>query len=600
MLISNLIALEDIIQNEEKEIFYVPKEKCSLHNFPLIFFKTNSPEKPYYCHECINQEYDILINNQKEDNSTHSFIRIDDINKIYQSKMKELIKIRENENNIKNLSEKYNQFGNYVIEFIVKETKKFINQLIIKNCLNEKNDFISDKNIQVRSSITFINSSNKIINDAKSIECKGLSELNSLQNKFINSKDDLIDGIQKVFSKFFGPNIIIKREKKEITFEEDLDCLFSKFENFNGNIKDIQIDFPDKKTDNQSCESNKNSNYSTQFKSNNITNKFNSTLLFPIVKKNPNLIEQRNFDDNKDKDLGFPNTSKITVNNSDSSFSIENTINNCLSRKEEKKEKENSKIIGNEDIVNNIIKNQFDNFNETKSNLNNNHDSRFKNYKTYNNFNVINKKNSNNNNNNNNNDKNNINNNKDNGKNLINDFIHIQCSDCKTPFLITKKEINWRKRCMKCQEFYRNKIYKSSIPVKKYYYQNERKIKVICITCRKAFLCPIHLRGYRLQCLYCFKKSRYYRLNGDLLNESGDSLFNCSNNNNNFNYDAKTISSNNDKFEFGDSLIEEINEKTNIINNNSNDIINTKYFENDNERQKIKNEIKEINLNRTF
>ena len=89
-------------------------------------------------------------------------------------------------------------------------------------------------------------------------------------------------------------------------------------------------------------------------------------------------------------------------------------------------------------------------------------------------------------------------------------------------------------------------------------------------------------------------------MNGDLLNESGDSLFNCSNNNNNFNYDAKTISSNNDKFEFGDSLIKETNEKTNIINNNSNDIINTKYFENDNERQKIKNEIKEINLNRTF
>ena len=89
-------------------------------------------------------------------------------------------------------------------------------------------------------------------------------------------------------------------------------------------------------------------------------------------------------------------------------------------------------------------------------------------------------------------------------------------------------------------------------------------------------------------------------MNGDLLNESGDSLFNFSNNNNNFNYDAKTISSNNDKFEFGDSLIKETNEKTNIINNNSNDIINTKYFENDNERQKIKNEIKEINLNRTF
>ena len=39
MLISNLIALEDIIQNEEKEIFYIPKEKYSLHNFLLIFLK---------------------------------------------------------------------------------------------------------------------------------------------------------------------------------------------------------------------------------------------------------------------------------------------------------------------------------------------------------------------------------------------------------------------------------------------------------------------------------------------------------------------------------------------------------------------------------
>ena len=385
MLLSNIIQIEEIFKNEEKELFNSPKEKCSLHNMPLIFFKTNSSEKPFYCHECINKEYDIINNNKKEDNSTlHSFIRIDDINKIYHSKMKELIKLRENEQNFKQLSEKYNQFGNYLVEFIVKETKKFINQLIIKNCSNEKNDFFSEKNIQIQSSVNFINSSEKVINDAKSIECKALNELNFLQNKFINSKYDLIDGIQKVCSDFFESNILVKREKKEMTFEENLDCLFSKFENSNNINKENPIDFNDKKTQNQSSESNKNSNSSSQVKSNNFTSKINSTLLFPIIRKNNNnLIIPKPFDDeNKDKDFAFPNASNISINNSDSSLSIENNINNCLSKKEENEEKEHSKNKENEEMLNKIIKK-----NSNSENINNIQNSHPMKYKIYNNFN---------------------------------------------------------------------------------------------------------------------------------------------------------------------------------------------------------------------
>ena len=103
------------------------------------------------------------------------------------------------------------------------------------------------------------------------------------------------------------------------------------------------------------------------------------------------------------------------------------------------------------------------------------------------------------------------------------------------------------------------------MPNKKYYNSNEeRKVKIVCIDCRKTFLCPLHLKGYRNQCLICFKKSRFQ--NSEIfVNDSSLSI------------------------------------GSNINNNNDNDKKNELLtFSNNSQRKKLKSENKKINLNSTF
>ena len=361
MIGSKIISNDSIFQMDEKIIFDDSKEFCPEHNLPLLFFKSNSPNKVYYCHKCINDEYDSMIKNSDEKLNINYFIKKDEMNNYYSKKMKELIKLKENEQNFKKLSEKYNEFGNSLIDFIVKETRKFINQLIIKNCLNDKNELFHE-NIQIKSSVNFINSSEKLLNDAKSIECKALNELNLLQDKFLNGRYDLIEGIQNTCSNFFNSSNHELKKEKELTFEEQMDSLFSKFEILNtnsqsNNIKDTQINSNDKKIDNQSKESNKNSSNSSQVKNNNLLNdKLNSIILFPIVKKKSDYNFQKPFDDeNKINDLSFINTSNISINNSDSSFSLDEKIKDCLdeNKNEKEKEKDNNLIKENKNSKNN-------------------------------------------------------------------------------------------------------------------------------------------------------------------------------------------------------------------------------------------------------
>jgi len=618
MIGSKIISNDSIFQMDEKIIFDDSKEFCPEHNLPLLFFKSNSPNKVYYCHKCINDEYDSMIKNSDEKLNINYFIKKDEMNNYYSKKMKELIKLKENEQNFKKLSEKYNEFGNCLIEFIIKETRKFINQLIIKNCLNDKNELFHE-NIQIKSSVNFINSSEKLLNDAKSIECKALNELNLLQDKFLNGRYDLIEGIQNTCSNFFNSSNHELKKEKELTFEEQMDSLFSKFEILNtnsqsNNIKDTQINSNDKKIDNQSKESNKNSSNSSQVKNNNLLNdKLNSIILFPIVKKKSDYNFQKPFDDeNKINDLSFINTSNISINNSDSSFSLDEKIKDCLdeNKNEKEKEKDNNLIKENKNSKNNSqneeIKKNIDKENEIeldkKNNLTENINSKSNNqnlnkrYKIYNNFN----------------NQNSItthsNSNNETNLNITNDFFKTICSDCRTPFILRKGESHWKKRCVKCQDFYKNRIFKYKMPNKKYYNSNEeRKVKIVCIDCRKTFLCPLHLKGYRNQCLICFKKSRFQNSEifvndsslsiGSNINNNNDNDKKNDNSNKNIDNDAESISFLNDNSI--DEKIEIDNNKS-IINNKKNKKNELLTFSNNSQRKKLKSENKKINLNSTF
>ena len=620
------ISNDDAFHIDEKLIFDESKDFCPEHNMPLFFFKLNSPDKAYYCHKCINDEFEIMkISDEKS--TINYFIKKDEMNNYYSRKMKELIKLKENEQNFKKLSEKYNEFGNSLIDFIVKETRKFINQLIIKNCLNEKNDLFQE-NIQIKSSVNFINSSEKLLNDAKSVECKALNELNLLQDKFINGRYDFIEGIQKVCSNFFNsPNCEVKKEK-ELTFEEQMDSLFSKFDVLNSNsqsnnIRDTQVNSNDKKIENQSKESNKNSSNSSQVKNNNLLNdKINSIILFPIVKKNSDYNFQKPFEDeNKVNDLVFLNTSNISMNNSDSSFSLDDKIKDCLTedenKNENKNENENNLIkrnknsksnSQNEEIKkmnekekenelvknNNLIENKNINSKNNEVNqLNKNNQIVNKRFKVYNNFNNQNSITI------------NSNNNNDINQNITKDFFKTECSDCRTPFFLRKGEVHWKRRCLKCQDFYKNRIFKYKMPYKKYYNSNEeRKVKIVCNDCRKTFLCPIHLKGYRNQCIICFKKSRFQ--NSEIF-FNDTSLSNPNNNNNN----TKTIEKNDKNVDddaesisfLDDNSIDEkieIDNNRTLINKNSNKKNELLTFSNNSQRQKLKSENKKINLNSTF
>ena len=620
MIERKIISNDSIFQMDEKIIFDDSKEFCPEHNLPLLFFKSNSPNKVYYCHKCINDEYDSMIKNSDEKLNINYFIKKDEMNNYYSKKMKELIKLKENEQNFKKLSEKYNEFGNCLIEFIIKETRKFINQLIIKNCLNDKNELFHE-NIQIKSSVNFINSSEKLLNDAKSIECKALNELNLLQDKFLNGRYDLIEGIQNTCSNFFNSSNHELKKEKELTFEEQMDSLFSKFEILNtnsqsNNIKDTQINSNDKKIDNQSKESNKNSSNSSQVKNNNLLNdKLNSIILFPIVKKKSDYNFQKPFDDeNKINDLSFINTSNISINNSDSSFSLDEKIKDCLdenkNEKEKEKEKDNNLIkenknsknySQNEEIKKNIDKEneiELDKKNNLTENINSksNNQNLNKRYKIYNNFN----------------NQNSItthsNSNNETNLNITNDFFKTICSDCRTPFILRKGESHWKKRCVKCQDFYKNRIFKYKMPNKKYYNSNEeRKVKIVCIDCRKTFLCPLHLKGYRNQCLICFKKSRFQNSEifvndsslsiGSNINNNNDNDKKNDNSNKNIDNDAESISFLNDNSI--DEKIEIDNNKS-IINNKKNKKNELLTFSNNSQRKKLKSENKKINLNSTF
>ena len=636
---SKIISNDNFFQIDEKIIFDDSKEFCSEHNLPLFFFKSNSPDKVYYCHKCISNEFELMNKNSDEKSKINYFIKKEEMNNYYSTKMKELIKLKENEQNFKKLSEKYNEFGNSLIEFIVKETRKFINQLIIKNCLNEKNDLYQE-NIQIKSSVNFINSSEKLLNDAKSVECKALYELNLLQDKFIKGRYDLIEEIQKVCSNFFNSSNLEIKKERELTFEEQMDSLFSKFEIINqnslsNNIRDTEVNSNDKKIENQSKESNKNSSNSSQVKNNNLLNdKINSMILFPIVKKNSDYNFQKPFEDeNKVNDFAFLNTSNISINdNSDSSFSLDEKIKDCFTEDENKKEKEkenekeNNLIKGNKNTKSNSqneeIKkktkkeneNELDKNNNFKQNKNINSKSNEDNqsnknyqivnkrFKVYNNFKNQNSTTINSNN----------NNETNSNSNVTNDYFKTECSDCRTPFLLRKGEAHWKRRCVKCQDFYKNRIFKYNMPNKKYYNSNEeRKVKIVCIDCRKTFLCPIHLKGYRSQCLNCFKKSRFQ--NSEIfINDTSLSIGsnNNTNNENKIEKNEKIIENNDKNIEDDAESISFLNENSidekremnnksisNIKINKKNELLT---FSNNSQRKKLKSENKKINLNSTF